>query len=127
MWHAMSTPECPRCRECYRSAPRRRRRARRARPHGRPAVLTSGSRELDVRRAFESTAGGIEELDLKRTGGGRPEREGEEGVLGHALRGIEGEDGLAEVGHDHLVDVVVVLLDDPALRVALDPLHGMEH
>src|SRR2546426_12604909 len=89
--------------------------------------MRSGSRELDVGGAFEPAARGVEELDLERARSGRPEGEGEERILGHALRGVEGQDGLAQVGHDHLVDVVVVLLDDLALRVALDPLHRMDH
>jgi hypothetical protein len=124
---AVVLPGRPPCRARWRPVRRRRRRARRARPSAPPAVPCGGSRELDVGRAFESTARGVEELDLERARSGRPEREGEERILGHALRGVEGQDGLAEVGHDHLVDVVVVLLNDPALRVALDPLHRMEH
>src|SRR2546426_1326052 len=89
--------------------------------------LGSRSGELDVDRALVPAAGSVEELDSQRAGIRRLEREGEEGVLAHALRGVERDDRLAEVGHDHLVDVVVRLRDDPALAVALDTLHRVDH
>src|SRR5256712_9250896 len=89
--------------------------------------LGSRSGECDVDRALVPAAGSVEELDSQRAGIRRLEREGEEGVLAHALRGVERDDRLAEVGHDHLVDVVVRLRDDPALAVALDTLHRVDH
>src|SRR5207245_10927241 len=84
--------------------------------------LGSRSGECDVDRALVPAAGSVEELDSQRAGIRRLEREGEEGVLAHALRGVERDDRLAELGHEHLVDVVVRLRYDAAFPLALDTL-----
>src|SRR5262249_49007552 len=75
-------------------------------------IICRRSRELDVRDALVTPARGVEKLDLELARTGRLEGEGEERILGHVLSRVEGRDGLAQIRHDHLVDVVVVLLDD---------------
>src|SRR2546422_138802 len=90
-------------------------------------LIEARSRERDLDGTLVPAARGVEKLDLELARVGRSECEREERVLGHVLGRVEGRHRLAEVGYDHLVDVVVVLLDDLALRVALDPLHRMDH
>src|SRR5919201_2941187 len=84
-----------------------------------------GSRELDVGRALVAGARRVVEGDGETAGVSRLEGEGEEGILAHALRGVEGRYRLALVGGLDPVDVAVLLRDDLALSVALDALHGM--
>src|SRR5439155_20361379 len=78
------------------------------------------SGKLDVRRPFVLAAVRVEEGHPELAGVGGAEREREERILADRLRGVEGGDGLAEVRDDHLVDVVVLLLEDLPRLVALD-------
>src|SRR6267378_491486 len=88
---------------------------------------TSLSGERDVGRALVLAAVRVDEGDLHGARRRRLQRERERRILAHALREVEGDDGLAEVGGGDARDVVVVAVDDLALRVALDALHGMDH
>src|SRR5947208_6522253 len=71
-------------------------------------IGSSGERDVDL--ALVPAAGGVVELNAQRAGIGRPERKGEEGVLTHALGGVEHDDRLRSEEHtselqspDHLV------------------------
>src|SRR3954467_15326812 len=81
-------------------------------------IKRSGERDVDG--ALVLLAVGVVEGDgqLARIGG--LHGEGEERVLAHALRGVEGGDRLAEIGDGHGVDVLVLLVDDLPRLVALD-------
>src|SRR2546428_10937406 len=87
---------------------------------------TSVSGERDVGRALVLAAVRVDEGDLHRAGRRRLERERERGILAHALREVEDDDRLAEVGGGDARGGVVVAVQDLALRAALDALHRVD-
>src|SRR5581483_1607111 len=98
-----------------------------AHPARRSAARTPRLTKFYIGRPLVLAAERVDEGHLQLAGVGRAEREREERVLAHRLRGVEGGDLLAEVRRHDAGDVVVLLLDDLALGVALDPLHRMDH
>src|SRR2546428_12100773 len=90
------------------------------------ADRTSVSGERDVGRALVLAAVRVDEGDLHRAGRRRLERERERGILAHALREVEDDDRLAEVGGGDARGGVVVAVQDLALRAALDALHRVD-
>src|SRR5688500_4645328 len=90
-----------------------------AQPLSSSATKTARLPKLDVGGPLVLPAVRVDEAHLELAGIGRTEREAEERVLADRLRGVEYGHLLAEVGGDDPGDVVVLLLDDLALRVAL--------